>query len=693
MTILNDTVAAALNNCRFSFCDNQLLIANEVIERRWEWCNGSLFATSLRDLRSGREWLTKTPTISSLSRPSGVDEGDAQPPVVTWRTGRESPVEAESLVVELTSNTPAGPIVRRFQIFANVPAVVVRLVMPALDMPALDARAKTAGEASRVDSALPLPTGIETTPVSAPHGEDARPGDVIESLVIDPTHRRLIAVELLDQTDSHNELAHECEWLLHPAERRIEARGSLFFLEDALTGDGLILLKHAPMPHARPAPCPLDLTLATADLLLLGHGLDHTGGDGYPASIIAYQGGRVGRIAALQGLQRQLREYDPQRDGLFLSNTWGDRSRDAAINEAFMLKEVAAGQRLGADVIQIDDGWQRGRTANSAEKGGVWNGFWASDDRFWDVNAARFPHDLEPVVEAARRDSMRFGLWFAPDSSDDFANWQRDAHQILTLHHRYGVEFFKIDGVKVHTRKGEANLRRFFHHVLDASNGKIVFDLDVTAETRPGYFGLMRVGPIFVENRYTDWRRYWPHATLRNLWTLAQYVDPMRLRMEFLNNVRNHVKYVDDPLAPGRYQPDYLFATVMMANPLGWFEMSNLPEQYIEQVGSLAAVWKQHRQAMFDGPIVPIGARPDGVAWTGFIAGGGYGQQSRERYLLMFRELNPSDECSLELQGVEQGAWRAERLAGDGEVHCDRGRCTVRIDSPLRFWFGKLIGE
>ena len=99
---------------------------------------------------------------------------------------------------------------------------------------------------------------------------------------------------------------------------------------------------------------------------------------------------------------------------MFVSNTWGDRSRDARINDAFMRQEVAAGARLGVDVIQIDDGWQQGRSKNSAQSGGVWNGFWAADPDFWNVNRARFPQGLEPVVALARQQGIGFGLWFAP---------------------------------------------------------------------------------------------------------------------------------------------------------------------------------------------------------------------------------------------------------------------------------------
>jgi alpha-galactosidase len=156
-------------------------------------------------------------------------------------------------------------------------------------------------------------------------------------------------------------------------------------------------------------------------------------------------------MKALQEYQRTLRPFMPGRDGLFLANTWGDRSRDARVNEEFMLREIEAGARLGVEVIQIDDGWQKGRTSNSAEAGGVWNGFWAANENFWDVHPERFPNGLAPLIARARERGMQFGLWFAPDSSHHFANWQRDVVAILKLHRELGVNYFKIDGVKAET--------------------------------------------------------------------------------------------------------------------------------------------------------------------------------------------------------------------------------------------------
>jgi alpha-galactosidase len=362
--------------------------------------------------------------------------------------------------------------------------------------------------------------------------------------------------------------------------------------------------------------------------------------------------------------QRALRSYRQSRDGLLLTNTWGDRSQDARINERFMSGEIEAGARLGADVVQIDDGWQRGRSANSVKPGGVWEGFRASDPRFWEAHPGRFPNGLKPLMERARILGMEFGLWFAPDSANDFENWLKDADCILGYFHSLGVRYFKIDGVIAVTRKGERNLRRFFDRVLDESDGKVVFDLDVTANIRPGYFGMINVGPIFVENRYTDWFNYWPHRTLRNFWQLARWIDPVRLRMEFLNNARNAALYGEDPLAPSAYSPACLFATVLFSSPLGWFETTGLDERFVSEVAELIDIRRAHRDALFSGSILPVGSVPDGVAWTGFLS---LGIDDASVYALVFRELASDAEWIFSLDGIsDRKVESVEVLAGKG---------------------------
>jgi len=520
------------------------------------------------------------------------------------------------------------------------------------------------------------PLGIETRPRSERSANDATP-----DLRLDRPHLRFTQVALADQTDRHNELAIPVERLLHPSETHLLS-GNLFDIQDTLTGEGWILLKEAPLPAARPLRKEIDIEVVPATEG--GYDVFLNKEDGYPFRVLPYEGGRLGRLRALHWHQRQrLRRPLVQQ----LSNTWGDRNRDSRICEPFLLGEIEAAARLGVDVVQIDDGWQRGVSSNSAQaqkRGGVWEGFYSRDPDFWKVNEMRFPNGLEPVVEAARQRGLGIGLWFAPDSADNFANWERDAATVLELRRAYGVENIKIDSVKFETPEGERNLRRFFDKALDESGGQLVFDFDVTAGVRPGYFGLMDVGPIFVENRYTDWARYWPHHTLRNLWKLAEWIDPMRLRMEWLNPARNQDKYPNDPLAPARHSADYLFATVMFANPLAWFEVSGLPEAALRKAAPLVGIWKQWRERLFAGTIAPVGAAPDGVSWTGFASLG-----EIDALCLVFRERAAQAAGLFELPFSFDGPAEAQVLASNAKAAAafTEGSLRVTLDQPLAYAF------
>jgi alpha-galactosidase len=389
----------------------------------------------------------------------------------------------------------------------------------------------------------------------------------------------------------------------------------------------------------------------------------------------------------MQRYQRALREYEPGRDGMLLSNTWGDRSRDARVSEEFLMQEIEAGARFGVDVIQVDDGWQKGMSGNSAFGKGAWEEFRSVDPDFWTPHPERFPSGLKPLVEAAAEKGMKFGLWFGPSAEDDMKYWEADADMLIHAYENDGIEYVKVDAIRIESRLAEQNLEKMYQKVLKSSGGDVVFDPDATAGIRPTYFGSPQVGPVFVENRYTDWGKYWPHRTLRNLWSLAQYIDPVRMRMEFLNNTRNTEKYGDDPLAPVRYAPDTLFATVMFSSPLAWFEVSSLPESYFETASPLIHTWKQEREAIFSGEIIPIGERPDGVVWTGFAS---VAKDRRSARILVFRELNDAQKWTTEIPLLETEGAEVTILGGDGEAALAEGRLQVEIGEKLGYLFLKV---
>lgn len=641
--MLQDGTDFTFHGCYARLGNSQLILGNAHMRRTWRVENGLLFAVSFFDLDSNVEWMNVPSPLPSPSTPVSVEGGRA---VMRGASHAFGPTEAASLRIELEISGSGSVADYEFQIFPDASGVRMWT--------------KVSGSTSAVSN----PTKQSSTAGSQ------RVSDALEHLQITNPNLRLTQVILRDRTDQHNELVLENEWLLHPNEAKLELQGNLFTLENILTGDGLIFLKEAPQPEMRPVPTAFDASfsgtgMTTAGkqnrktppcyrLSFYGNGFTTTG-EGYPYILMSYRGGRTGRITALQHYQRQIRQYVPGRDGLLLSNTWGDRSLELKLNEDFIRREIDAGRALGVDVVQIDGGWQAGKTSGLSTAGGVWEGYWKTDPHFWDIHPAHFPHGLSSLSSYAHDRGMKLGLWFAPDSSDDFANWHKDADQLLRWNQENGVDAFKLDSVNILSQHGRENYHALLDTVQAATAGNILLDLDVTAETRPGYFGAIAAGPLFVENRYTDWHNYWPHQTLRNFWKLTQYVDPVRLRMEFLNSERNQLLYRNDPLAPANYRSSYIFATVMFASPLAWFENTGLSANYAAEVKPLIARWKQERDAIYRGTTIPIGNAPDGVAWTGFasIAEGGNGG-----YLLVFRELN------------EESTWLAPRaLFGNGDFH------------------------
>ena len=517
-----------------------------------------------------------------------------------------------------------------------------------------------------------LPTGIEKAP----------PIQRSSATSTSTGAWKVIVPKLQDGTDRQPELVQESEWLLAARAPELKASGNIFAVENALGGAGRVFLCLAPLPGARAIASDWDFKVKSDGAVLLNEK------NGYPWVQTTYSGGRWGRIAAAHSLQRAIRPYDPKVHGLLMTNTWGDRARDAHLNSKFLAQEVLSAKALGVDVLEIDDGWQKGVSSNSTVKGGVWSGFWASDSNYWDVNATRFPEGLGPIAALAHKEGIRLGLWFAPDSSQEAANWQRDANALLRQHRELGVDFFKIDGLKISSAKSEENYRQLFAAVRKESKEPISFDFDVSAERRFGYFGMM--DGIFVENRYTDWGSYLPHQTLRAAWTLAQWVDPVRLRMEWLNNARNPGAYKNNPLAPAHYRPDTLFAITLFSSPLGFFESQNLPAQYFTQAAPLIAKWKQHREALFGGDILPIGDAPDGVAWTGFVS---IQKDRKSGYALLFRELNSIATYQLRIPLWETPGSKVEVLGGNGKATLAQGTLSISIPESLGFLWVQFSGS
>jgi hypothetical protein len=165
---------------------------------------------------------------------------------------------------------------------------------------------------------------------------------------------------------------------------------------------------------------------------------------------------------------------------------------------------------------------------------------------------------------------------------------------------------------------------------------------------------------------------------------LSRYVPAQSLQIEFLNRWRNADKYPsDDPLAPCRVPFDYCFAIAMMAQPLAWFEASNLPAEAF-QIAPLIGTYRKHQERIHAGRILPIGDEPEGTTWTGFQSirpDGGY--------LLVFREYNQAESATLALWGLAGRRIRCTAVLGHGadfEADVDgAGRVIFHLPGPHTF--------
>ena len=639
--------------CRVEWDGAWMKVGNALFCREYVVSNGVLRTVSFKAV-DGRDWQAEAARWGHRALPVAVEAEAAK-----W-----SPVGVEGLRVKVVAEKREMVL----WLFPGVPGVIVQ-------------RAWT-------DAVKPVHDRDRDFRNLSEDGKALRSAlDACDCIRFAPQHIKATSVVCMDQTDIRDKLMDVDERLLMAYDTRFTLAASALDCRDVLSGDGMAFVRLAPMPSSRPEK--------VEDFILDGaHRRVGLLANGYPLVELVYRGGDAGRQRALVAFQRAIRPYQAGRDGILLSNTWGGGNHDTRINQAFLVKEIEAGAKIGVDVIQIDDGWEHGRTSNSERraldgKKKVWNGYWASDPDFWKEDRERFPDGLDFLVKKAAEKGMRFGLWFGPDSSDDAANWQRDADCLIDYHRRLGIDYFKLDSLKLFTPLALKRNRMMFDRMLEASGGAMVFDLDCTAEIRPGFLGLLDVGPMFVENRYTTNPVYWPHHTLKNLWDLSHLIDPVRLRMEFNNPDTNHGKYGGSPLCHGKYRPDALFATVMAASPLAWMELSDVSEKSVAALAPIVKTWKAERERWHGGVIHPVGSRPDGVAWTGFVSEAADGAGG---YALLFRELNASErftldlapifgDCPLSVEGV---------IGGRGEAAVEGSRLTVSVPETLDFLWVKI---
>lgn len=658
--------AMAVSDCYSTLQGDTLKIGNSRIERVYLWNNGHLITCRVTDKLSGKTLVNtgKTPDFAvNRATPS-----DARFEV---RTLESDGIRPSRLVTTVTYRLGELEVERSYRIYDNVPAIAIDTRLRG-HMSGVADKEVSAADRSNIEHA----SDMKVKPVTA----------VLDRLQLKGNHWHGRAVEFRDITDWNNNLVEVRDFISY---RKTNHRGNILTVTDGEAGGGFVFLKEAPCSSVQLAYKNADFISDFAGFMVTGLGVENKDitpdkwAGTYSTVLCTFDGGELEALTALRDYQKQCRILDPSRDEMVMMNTWGDRSQDAKVNEAFCLAELDKAARLGISLFQIDDGWQAGKSPNSAVANGSFKDIYANAG-YWTPDPVKYPRGLRPIVERGRELGIEIGLWFNPSVQNDFADWEKDAAIITGLYRDHGIRMFKIDGLTISSKTGEENLRRMFDRVLADTGNAVMFNLDATASRRGGYHMFNEYGNIFLENRYTDWGNYYPYQTLRNLWMLSKYVPAERLQIEFLNKWRNDDKYTGDRFAPSAYGFDYIFAITMAGQPLAWMEASNLPEEAFA-IKPLVDAYRSVQHDLHSGTILPIGDEPSGRSWTGF--------QSLTTpdtgYLLIYREDTPESNGVIETWMPEGSEVSLVPVLGHGKKMTlttgRKGCLNITLDSPNDF--------
>ena len=647
--------------CRLE--NDLFVIGNNRIERSFLWNGGNLISHSITDKQSGQRWmnLSDEPDFCITAENIKAQSG-------RWVQQRISANEMHPAYLECEISFLLGEleVKRVYRIYDDLPVFVVRTRLRGCADGLLVGDMGNSADLKNIEFSSDM------------KGNGSLP--VLDRISLGGKHWRLRSVEFFDVTDRNNTLVFEYDALSY---RRNFHRGNILFARNEENEHGLFFIKEAPCSSVQLEYPGADFVSEFGSFAVVGPGIAK--GDikvdewteTYGCVMGVFSGGEYEALSVLRSYQKCVRNLLPQRDEMVMMNTWGDRGQDTKVNESFCLAEVERAAQLGISHFQIDDGWQSGKSPNSALASGSFKNIWSNPD-YWRPDKKKYPRGLTPIVERGKQLGVEICLWYNPSVQDDFADWEKDAGAIVGLYREYGIRTFKIDGLALPTKRAEINLRKLFDRVLEETGNEVVFNLDVTAGRRGGYHYFNEYGNIFLENRYTDWQNYFPYWTLRNLWLLSKYVPAEKLQVEFLNKWRNSELYGCDVFAPANYSFDYLFAITMAGQPLAWFEGSNLPSEAL----ALKEVILSYREIQHDlhsGIILPIGDEPSGKSWTGFQSVNG-----KRGYFIFYRENHPESMALIKTWLPEGTQIACTPLLGCGVVHTatigDEG--VMRVELP-----------
>ena len=394
---------------------------------------------------------------------------------------------------------------------------------------------------------------------------------------------------------------------------------------------------------------------------------------------LLYAGGELNAQLAIKQFDRLRFPVNPERDVFIMANTWGSEDKvqqcKYKAREENVLREIAACADLGVDLLQIDDGWQgshwrpvaSGGPAKSKRKQKDLTLLDGSDvPQLYDI----YPNGFGPVREAAREAGIKLGLWHS---------WVAPAESLMANHDDGDFRAYKLDFAILKTKGKLDGLYYKARTLITHSDYSASVNWDVTEHPpRMGFYFGRDCGNLYLANRKAATVRsavqYDPWQVLRDGWELADYMNLNKIQMTYQNKDLTPSDAKTDAL---RYPHGYNFAVTLMSSPILFTETQMISEQARDEIRPIIAAYKSERDAMYQGYVFAIGAKPDNGSWTGFQ---NHNPKTGRGYLTVFRELNNKETstpialhfmkpgATLELKDVLTGERTAVMLSDKSEL-------------------------
>lgn len=611
---------AQLGQAAISTTSDEITVTTGVIERKWRWTGKGLLTTSLRDLRSGREYATKSSRACDWDLPGAISNNtDGVVAGVETTVGDDEGFVSKNLEVITTVRYEKACLEVQHVIWAfpGAPGLRTQLRIKALagfnpeGLPDKEGTYRDCGATFLKPSArveyLPLDFAVRNERLywgyyNNPGNRHDQSQDMLKEQVVKgwPIFLR-----------------EEIDWASGVAVK--------------YGGEGVIAVKESTKTVNHPAHYTGAFYANPSGLAVTGWGLTPNEiittrfRECWATWSIVYQGGDDGLQLALKQFDSARYPVFPERDAIILANTWGpaDPGGMRFTAEEFLLKEFPVLGELGVDVLQIDDGWQKAGDGRQAK------GFRPKYRNGWT--------DLKAAADKA---GLKFGLWVAVRNAE-VADLKQNLDEL-------GYISWKADFDHLASRTDYenrfTNIREVMKHAWMKTHFTLCPEYD---DPRYGWYYAKEYGTIYFQNiqeAKPDHLTMVPFQVLRQHWLMSKYFPANKLQV-LLQNPRRVGPYSDGRL----HGHGYCFAMGLPFQPVFFQSAQYLDGEGRKELKDLIKIYKANREDIYTSLTFPVGDLPANESWSGFqmvstkTAGTGH--------LLLFRELhNPQPKGSVQLK-------------------------------------------